>query len=233
MLFNKVDRRARDVLAECLRQFLEGELTFDELEYYVLAEDFGSSKDKVVKDAAISICIDELDDPQGWPKSQWDSVQRWLLLLDSDRQIEDTSEYTWTRWQLVAVFGVAFFVGFALLTTFAFAFTWLSVPSGILSWYITRKKSAKLTPKPYEHVLEPFESFTSMRATLDEVNETFGFVKMKQHKPGPRIRLRQMSTIEKLIYCCLLPTIFLLPFQAFPICQYHRSVVPGQALSLA
>lgn len=227
MLFKKVDRQARDVLAESIRQFLEGELSYDELEDFVLGNGHADSVDDVVKDAAMHLFLDELSDPQSWPKSEWDEVQRWLLLLDSDRQIQTTREVIWTRWQLVAVFGVIFFAGFAISTSFMFAFTWLSIPSGVLSWYITRKKSARLTPKPYQHVLKPFESFASMRATLDEVDRKFGFVKMKQQKRGRFRKPRQISAFEMLIYCCLLPTIFLLPFQAFPICEYHQRVLPG------
>ena len=217
-----VDRKTRDVLAEAIRQFVEGELCPSELED--IAYNYCSSDDNVVNQICMQF-MDELDSPRDWPKPVWDEVQRWLLLLDSDRQLEETIETIWTRWQLVATFGVIFIVGFGLLTNFMLAFTWLSLPSGLLSWYITRKRAQKLTPKPYEHVLNPFESFGSMRQTLDEVNDKFGFVKMKQTNTRPQRKGRKLSTLETLIYYALLPTIFLLPFQALPLWQTHRRVV--------
>ena len=92
-----IDREARDVLGECIRQFLEVELElveleFDELEF--VARKYASSKDSVVKHFVTALYIEELDVPQSWPKQSWDEVQRWLLLLDSDRQLEDCLLYT-------------------------------------------------------------------------------------------------------------------------------------------
>ena len=225
-----IDRKARDVLGECTRLWLEGELTVDELAEVAL--EYEDSKDRAVSQFATlvdySVFENDLLEPETWPKCVWDELQRHLLLLDSDRELQITQNVIWTRWQLVAVAGVLVFAIACWAAGPWWAFTWLSLPSGILSWFITKKKIQKIVLHPWHEVLHPFESFASMRHTLDEVNENFGFVKMKWSGTVKRKFPSSAGTaLQWIIYCCLLPTVFVLPFQALPVFHTKLEVVPA------
>ena len=226
-----VDREARDVVAECIRLFLEDEANAEEL--YEVVTQFSDSPDHAVS----QICFlleDGLEEgmganPKNWPKSAWDETQRYLLLLDSDFQLDESVEYIWTGWQLVAVAGALAFAGVAIMIGFMMALTWFSIPSAALSLYISKKKQQRLNRSPYLDVLTPFDSFASMKAALDQVNQKFGFVKMRYSKQCryPTLISKPISIFGWFLFFFFLPTFFLLPFQALPVQKYNLRVVPA------
>ena len=221
-----VDRQARDVLAECIRLFLEGEVDVDELEE--LAMTYIKSPDLTLSRFAILMNYIEWE-PDDLSKQQWDSIQRYLLLLDSDRQLVQSSKSIWTGWQLIALVGVFAFVLAGLWVGFWWALGWLSLPSGMLSWHISKKKHNLLTPIPWLEILTPFESFSSIKATLDEVNRTQRFVKMRhprRNKKTAKRKIRHLVGTELIIFYLVFPSFFILPFQALPVREVHWKVVP-------
>ena len=220
-----VDRQARDVLAECTRLFLEREVDVDEVEdvamTYIKSPDLA-----LVSFANLMSLIDW--EPDDLPKPQWDSIQRYLLLLDSDRHLAKSSKSIWTGWQLIALVGVAFVLA-GLWVGFWWALGWLSLPSGMLSWHISKKRHNLLTPNPWLEILTPFESLSSMKATLDEVNLTQRFVKMRhqsRNKKTANRKSRHMRGTELIIFYLVFPSFFILPFQALPVREVHWKVVP-------
>jgi len=224
------DREARDVLAECVRLWLEGEVNLQEL--CQVSGFYHGSKDSVVAGFIEQVELDFLDEvlvhAKDLDKSQWDEVQRYLLLLDSDREFRVTKQIIWTRWQLVAIAGVLAFAAGCLVLGPLAALTWLSVPSGVLSWYITRKKTQKLNLNPWLDVLYPFDSFASLNQTLEEVNEKYGFEKMRWVGQRPQSRRANFTWLELLLFYGLLPTVFFLPFQAMPILYWKQEVVESE-----
>ena len=226
-----VDREARDVLAECVRLFLEDQVKAEEL--YDVVLQYSNSDDNAVTQICFLIeegfheGMDEI--PKNWPKSVWDEIQRYLLLLDSDFQLDESVEYIWTGWQLVAVAGALVFAGVAGLLGFVTALTWCSIPSAALSLYVSKKKTEKLNLSPYLNVLAPFDSFSSMKAALDQVNLKFGFTKMRHPKKNrPLFHLsKPISILGWVMYFVVLPTFVLLPFQALPVQKNIRRIVPA------
>ena len=121
-----IDREARDVLAECVRLWLEGEVNLQEL--CQVSDSYHGSKDSVVAGFIEQVELDFLDEvlvhARDLDKPQWDEVQRYLLLLDSDREFRVTKQIVWTRWQLVAIAGVLAFVAGCLVVGPLAALTW-------------------------------------------------------------------------------------------------------------
>ena len=226
-----VDRRSRDILAECLRLFLEGKVNREEL-FWVVCE-CSTSDDPTLRQLVDPPFIEDVEtsvfaDPSEMSKRDWDALQRSLLLLDSNRHIEESWEYIWTRWQWLAVFGCFGWLGFSVLFGIWEAFTWLSIPAAALSYWISRQKEKKLRISPYREALNPFESFSSLKATLDEVRCDIGFVKMQcpnAKKPADPFDERY-ATLTWMVLLVVVPTMILLPFQALPVMQRHQRIVP-------
>ena len=154
-----VDREAREALAECTRLYLEHEVQADEL--FDVADMYLHSSDQALKEFAQAMTLDLFEQgdiglcPERMPKPTWDAIQRYLLLLDSDFQIQDSHSYIWTGWQVVALAGVLLFVVAAQLLGVAAALAWLSVPSAALSYWISKKKSEKLPVSPIRNCWSP------------------------------------------------------------------------------
>lgn len=226
-----IDRNARDAFGECIRMFMEDETDAEEL--FELSANFLDSSDPVVAELAVTLemSLDDglfIHDAKKWPKEMWDEVQRYLLLLDSDFQFDQTIRYVWTQWQWLAAGGALAFIVFAMATGVLPALMWLSLPSALLSLYIAKKTGEQLGINPYHHVLTPFDSFSSMKAAYEQVQEVRGFKKIKRARlpQSTDYISRPLTWLGIFLYLVVLPTILILPFQALPTRQLERRVVP-------
>lgn len=229
----QVDRKSRDVLGECIRQYFEGQLKPEEV--WEVVSDL-PTEDALVKTVMNAIVLDALDEDlvpaEELPKASWDLLQRYLLLLDSNRSVHHTYFRIWTYWQVVAAAGIVVFVTAVFQWGWLNAFTWLSLPSGLGSWYIARKKSVLVPCHPFERALYPFHSFESMRQTLDEVRREFGFEKLRHPAPPKEHEAPRWSGVMGFLFVvCLLPTIFILPFQMLPVFASETRVTDPQPLT--
>jgi len=167
-LSNQVDRRARDKLAALIRRFLNREIgafDFDK----GLFDDLPDSTDTAVEHVRFAAwhhyddCRDHL---VNLSKPEWDYFQRLLLLLESDRVIEETKMRHWSWSQLLAV--AAF--GAAAYTTSQRGWgphLWIIAGVlGIVSWIISSSRRNQDTI-PYDPLLVPFDSFADLKAAYN------------------------------------------------------------------
>jgi hypothetical protein len=161
---NIVDRAARDLLIAAINRYLDGQTTafeFDE-------EIFGiESDDRTVGLVIRSLWLlyDDLKDHKVMlTKVRWDYVQRLILILKSDGQIESTTRRHWDFTQLVAV---------AALLLYLYAATWfgfgrqllaVAIPFSVVSIaiYLWRGWTAAENRPESKIALAPFSSVSEM-----------------------------------------------------------------------
>ncbi|MGI9517871.1 MAG: hypothetical protein ACR2NP_12540 [Pirellulaceae bacterium] len=161
-------RKDRKRLATALRSFISSEMTFSDL-CKVFAEAH-SSRDQTVVFVVEQIGEDWEDvlvQPEMLDKSEWDYLQRLLLLLDSSHHVVRENRWHWCYTQLVALASL----GVVVWLLFAFGWQWLllaTVPATLVSLYLFRIRSRKVT-RPWQNVLTPFGTFDQLRSTWDSV----------------------------------------------------------------
>lgn len=230
-----VNRRQRDILAEAIRQILEGEVQPEEL--YDVVSALGDIQDKAVE--TVSDMLFDFDEDYPYVmanKSSWDAVQRCLLVLDSDYQISTKTDYIWSRWQIVAAVGFYIFVLFGMSVGWTAALIWLSIPGGLLSWRIACAR--KIAPYPLEEIVSPFDSVGSLFEAGRATQKSVGFRKMRF--TGTRKQTRVQTGLEKAVAArlksavvwsfrtvcwMLVPTVLFLPFQMLPKRHFQQRVV--------
>ena len=158
---NRVARKQRKRLATAIRAWLGGELTMDELTTIAMEAEGGDVGLNYVAGQFVWLLDDAAPQPGDLEKPEWDSLQRMLLLLDSDRRLVRDWRFIWTRSQWVAVFAVTVFVLAATMIGWKLV-VFVSVPFFLVSWRLARFRS-RLRAKPYANVLAPFGSFEQLR----------------------------------------------------------------------
>lgn len=161
-----VDRASRDALAQLVEQYLDEKISA--FQVHEAVERFYSSPDATVRWVAAELwyfyddCIDHLVVMQ---KPTWDLMQRFLLVLKSDRVIQTSSERHWSWTQLLALAALVL-LG---LTTYQVgwgAHLWIvAIPFGLISMGIARLNSRKQCAHAYQEIVYPFESIESLAAT--------------------------------------------------------------------
>ncbi|MEM7783727.1 MAG: hypothetical protein AAF623_10270 [Planctomycetota bacterium] len=231
-----IDRRCRTILAESLRLYLEEQITQKRC---LEAWDYCStSKDRTVREIYNLFFLD-FDEwlPSELSKSEWDELQRVLLILDSDRHLVHESVYHWSKHQVTAAAALVFCMCVGMVFGWLNMLIFLGVPAGFISILISRAKKIQLPP--YAGQVYPFGSLSELRATYEEV----GHFKKQRHRrrpDNPRSRMAKLltwkipSSVAELNYYFFLivvfPTIVLLPFQMFPVHQLRSFVLPDPAL---
>ena len=230
-----VNRRQRDILAEAIREVLEGD--FDPGELYKVIDALGTVDDQAVKSVS-DMCFDFDED---YPyvmnhKTAWDMVQRWLLILDSDYQISTKTDYLWSRWQIVAASAFLACVLFGLSVGWMAALIWLSIPSGLLSWKIANAR--RIVPYPLADIVSPFDSVGALFETCRATQTSAGFRKMRF--TGTRKQRRVRTQLEKAaiarlkstviwswrtVWLVFAPTVLFLPLQMLPQRHVQQRVV--------
>lgn len=217
----KVIEEDRIVLGECIRQYLEDGISPSEFVEFV--ESLSESKDETVRKFSDEIWMFFLDEDavelpkaDDLTKSVWDHFQRLLLVLESNRHVHRYTEVRWTKWQAVAALASLAFLYCVLVFGWANALIWFAIPFGAVSYFISRAKAAP--PVPYQDVIYPFESFTSLSQTYDEVGD---FRKMKYPKPyKPKKKSELMAfafeTNSYFFWIVVFPSALFLPLQILP-----------------
>ncbi len=224
----KIDRQARDHLVNAIRRYINEALTafaFDDEINEIRAETADGTVHAVVD--ALWLCYDDCKDHlAGLSKQEWDYVQRLLLLLESDGELQFVRQRRWSIRQAGAVGGLLAFarcvhrfgIGWHL-----FGFALLFGPLSILLAYgqsrTERRRAKNRLP------LAPFSSISELRAIRKTVTR---FAKQKYPAgalPG-RVHSRLMTTAVWLqtavLWSFLSPLILL--FQALPERDVHPRI---------
>jgi hypothetical protein len=159
-----VDRPNRDAVVAAVNRYLNGETTafqFDE-------EIFGIESD----DPAISHVVHQLwcfyddckDHEAQLSKEAWDYIQRLILLLQSDAQIEVRKRRRWDFTELIALAALILFVYESCWFGFGAQLLAVALPFGIVSiavsWWRARKSAGQMDKSRIG--LTPFSSLSEL-----------------------------------------------------------------------
>jgi hypothetical protein len=223
-----IDHEARAELHRTADDFLSdriGAFTFDDRLFKLLS----STRDETVR-----LVIDRLwrfyDDTDDHlvrlNKQGWDSIQRFLLLLDSDAELYETQKRVWHVSQLVALgtLVMLFAIWIGMENPFVALLAAGTISMGITAWrQRVRTKSAASSP-PEIWPTRPFPSLSDIQRALDrtpafrkrhfrtEIAERstrsrFGYIRLPSFIEWP---------LSRLGWCFVSPIILF--FQCLPIC---------------
>jgi hypothetical protein len=197
-----LDRRARDDINRALRAYMAEELTAFQLDD-VLMRVMDETEDETVKPVALAIWChyDDLKDHKiVATKAQWDYLNRLLLILESDAEIE-TVKTSW-RWHGGQAVAAAFLMAFgcvALWAGFGERLLLYAVPFGLVSMVLARFNHRQRCRRvsASELALTPFPSVGRLLSVRRSVR---GFVRRRYPREinGRRIRSPAMSTMIRL-----------------------------------
>ncbi|GAB5405987.1 MAG: hypothetical protein Aurels2KO_42180 [Aureliella sp.] len=161
---NATPRLDRNSLAGLIRELLDTSPDLATIGEKV--ECYGSSKDptcRLVADLVVDYCDEELSGPQPLTKSEWDCLQRFLLVLESKCDLQEKSERSWCWTQVVAA---------VCLAVFFCAVAWLgignqllavTIPLGLISMLIAKHARERGVPeRPYAQIIFPFATFSDL-----------------------------------------------------------------------
>ncbi len=187
-----IDRKARDVVAAEVRQFLNGRTTafaFDAAIYNV------ESDDPTVHDIIYRMWYhydDCKDHTVTLSKPEWNYFQRLLLILDSDRHIESKTTRNWCWSQLWAFIALLAFACLAYQLGLGQHLLAASILFGVVSMLIAYFRQRAHQPDNSLVALTPFATFAELRDTYRQVE---GFRKQRFHRDfvAPQIRSHTMN----------------------------------------
>ena len=161
-------RKDRKKLAAVLRAYLNDKLSFREL--CEVTATLHESRDPTVA-FVIERTGDELEgvieDPDQLEKSDWDFLQRMLLLLDSNHHVVREYRWHWCYTQIVAL-AALFWVVWLLV---GLGVQWIvvaTIPATLISLWLFRVRSRKIA-RPWQEQLEPFGTIEQLRQTYEAV----------------------------------------------------------------
>lgn len=166
------DRISRDSLAKLTRSFLAGEISAFEFDGEL--DQYWDSEDPIISHVlgAAWPHYDDCDDHLvSLSKQEWDCFQRLLLVLESDCQIETSSQRHWSIKQLFAASALLAF------TYVAFQFGWgeqlfvLAIPFGVVSILLSFWRVCDDNMNdPYAQIIWPFASFSDLATAYRSSN---------------------------------------------------------------
>jgi hypothetical protein len=217
-----VDRESRARLVKVIRSYMAEEMTafqFDD----VRTEICSATSDKTVKNIGKTLWFyydDCKDHKIVASKEVWDLLNRLLLLLESDGELETTK--TWREWhptQCVAALSVFLFVIIAFKVGFGEQLLAYALPFGPLSMLIAwhNAQQRRKTTNPIECALTPFPTMGSLFAVRRLVG---GFKKVYYPKSIASRRIRDpiidnLMWIPRSLAWCMFSPVALF-FQALP-----------------
>ncbi len=222
-----VDRQKRDVLIGAINRYLDGKTTAFEFD----DEIFGIESD----DPAISYIVRQLwyfyddckDHTVQLAKEHWDLIQRLVLILRSDAQIEISTRRRWDLAQLLALAALLLFVYAATWFGFGKQLLALAIPFGVVSIAISRwRRMAANRLSQRETALTPFSSVSEM-LLLHRDLPTF---RKRKYPPemGPfkiRSPLEEMAMWLHLYGVWLFASPLVLAYQALPTTETEARVL--------
>lgn len=179
---------SRAILARLIRQVLDGQLDGSEFDHQLSSHQLGADPIlPIFIDQLLDVCVDstalekngrtsiQLD------KRNWDYLQRLLLLLEADCQLETHSQRYWSMTQLVAagaIIGLTIVAGIWGWNGLA----WAWIPCGLLSMGLERILSRTTRSRSaYHAIIEPFASIGDLRTAYESTR----FTKQKYQGPTP------------------------------------------------
>jgi hypothetical protein len=235
-----VDRESRDALAEALRSFMDDEaagFALDEAEDAIWKRTEDETVRSVAEDLELSYG-DPLDHWYGVPEGEWKHLNRLLLLLESEGELEighSPREWHWTQLlagMLLAGFGVVVwqFGGIGFFRCAAF----FGPPSMLLRWLNSRRcqeESRIASP-----ALAPFGSFGGLRRIRRSVP---GFVRrrcvcaVRERGIWSRVFEVFMYLYCAWLWCVLSPLVLFVQMLPLPDGDLQTRVWLGEATDLA
>ena len=226
-----VDRTARDELADVLERYMAEEANSYELDEELMLRDWPRD-DRTLNKAIRVIWLsydDFVDHKVLGPKANWDQLQRIVLLLRSDDQMEVTGGRRLTLRQVIPLACLALFVGAVAQFGWGWHLLAVSVPLGVvsmlLSWWRLARDQRHDTSEP---VASPYESVAELLAARRRVP---GFRKRPYPPRIDKRRIRGPASEPVMWICFLVPWLLFSPvallFQAWPRYQGQCRLVPA------
>ena len=224
----KIDRQARNRLANTIRRYMDEALTafaFDE----EINEIRTATADDTVRFVVDSLwyhyddCKDHL---AILSKQEWDYFQRLILLLESDAEIERVRQRHWSVRQLVAGVGL---LGFGLcvfrygIGWHLFGFALLFGPISILLSYWRNRSERQQAMERFR--LEPFSSISELRA----IRRTVPNFSKRRYPAGAEAKkihsrlMTMMAWLQTIVLWSFVSPLILL-FQSLPEKEVHTRI---------
>ena len=220
-----VDRKSRDALIAAINRYLDGETTAFKFDDEIFRID---SQDPTISHAVSQLWFfydDCKDHKVQLSKEGWDYIQRLILLLQSDAQIEFSTRRRRDFTQLVALAALILFVYEAYWLGWGRQLLALAIPFGLvsigISWWRDRK------PKDKNQIaLMPFSSVSELlpvRRSVQNFRKRKYPLGMKPFKIRSRLADFAILLQSYAVWAMFSP--LLLIFQALPIKETDTRVV--------
>jgi hypothetical protein len=227
-----VDRKNRDALIAAINRYLDGETTAFEFD----DEIFGiKSHDRTVGLVTRDLWFlydDCKDHKVQMAKEHWDYVQRLILILRSDGQIESIARRQWDFTQLVALAALLLYIYAATWFGFGRQLLAVAIPFSVVSIAISLWRgwaAAEKLPRS-KIALAPFSSISEMLRLHRSLP------KFRKRRCPPEIKpfkirnpLEEMAMLLHLYGTWLIASPLVLGFQALPTTETDTRVVLGNA----
>lgn len=196
-----IDRTARDRVSELLRSYMKEELTAFQLDA-ALSEIVSATQDATVKTIGQALWFhydDCKDHKVVASKPEWDYFNRFLLILESDGEIE-TTETSW-HWHPRQAIAAMLFLAFVMTAVRAgigqhlIAYALPFGPASMALGWFNRRRRLKTTDMD-EAARAPFSSVGNLLSCRRTVP---GFTKVKLRSVAADRRIRD-PVIEKLMW---------------------------------
>jgi hypothetical protein len=223
-----VDRTARDLLIAAINRYLDGETTAFEFDEEIFAI---NSRDRTVGIVTRNLWYlydDCKDHKVQMTKEQWDCVQRFILVLKSDGQIESTTRRHWDFTQLVAIAALLLYLYAATWFGFGRQLLGVAIPFSVISIaiYLWRGWTAAEKKPESKIALAPFSSVSEMlrvHRSLPTFRKRRCPAEMKPFKI--RGALSEAAMMLHLYALWLIAAPLVLAVQALPISELDTRVV--------
>ena len=223
-----IDREKRNQLAALIRRYLNGKADAADFEKCQL--DNYISADQAIYHVSLELSYYSEKTASTLTKQDWDSIQRLLLLLDSNSTVSwQAAPYRlWTQPVAEALLVTCLVI--ALLTGFTLHLFLYFIPIGLATILLALLQSPSSEVRPFEEVVSPFQSIADLGIAYDSAN----FV--KQRYPAPSIKNNNRSFLGFLRADVSIVFVFLLwicmpPFLLLLLCwlgpEYEVQVHPA------
>jgi hypothetical protein len=215
-----IDHAIRKQLATIIRSYLAEEITAFELDD-VLQSLEGQTDDATAQDILVQLWFfyDDLKDHKiVATKESWDCLYRFLLILESEGELETIKTRHWSLWQPVAACAVAMFMFIVFQIGWSQLLLFISWPFGVVSILISFWKSRIPSPSSQRELATiPFSSVSEILAVR---RQTPAFSKtpypeqLKERRVRGRVTAKAMWIPAILMWITFAPII--LCFQVMP-----------------
>jgi hypothetical protein len=229
-----IDRKAREHMAKVIRSYMDEEIDADHFDF-ALEDVKSSTGDETVLAVSdfVWFLYGDLTRKIDVSKEDWQYLNRLLLLLESDGEIEIVEARRERHpLQLIAALLLGLYVVVALQVGFDQQLLIYAIPFGPPSMLIAWLHSRRTRPSKAEVAMSPFPSISSILATRRRVR---GFVR-RRYPPSVAARSIAESTIWRLLWIpwsivwCVFSPVALF-FQMFPASKSESRITMPESLA--